>query len=75
MSSYTVIKISDETGEVLFLMNNAVATKTFKSDISNAWTRSDHRIASRMMTACIEHHEDLDKYEYLIDDLDESPEW
>lgn len=75
MPSYAVIKIRPETGDVLFLMNNAIATKTFKPDLSNAWTRSDHREASDMMTACIKHHCDTGEYQYIIDDLDESPEW
>jgi len=75
MSSYTIIKKNKETEKVTFLMANAVGTKTFKDDISNAWSDSDHRIACAMMLHCIDKHNDMDKFTYSIDDVDESPEW
>jgi hypothetical protein len=75
MSSYSVLKKNKNTGKVTFLMANALGTKTFKDDISNAWTDYDHRIASDMMLACSLKHRDTDKFIYFVDDLDESPEW
>lgn len=75
MSSYTIIKKNKKSGKIAFLMANAVGTKTFKDDISNAWSDSDHRVASAMMIRCIDKHNDTDKFTYSIDDVDESPEW
>lgn len=75
MSSYVIIKSNKETEEITFLMANAVGTKTFKSDISNAWSISDHRGASDMMTKCINKHKDTDKFTYAIDDIDETGDW
>ena len=75
MSSYIILKMDRETKESMFLMRNAAGTKTFKNDISNAWSSPDHRIASDMMTACVNKHNDTDKYQYLIDDIDEIGDW
>jgi hypothetical protein len=75
MSSFAVLKINRDTKECLFLMANAAGTKTFKNDISNAWTDSDHRVAGNMMARCVDKHNDEDDFKYLIDDLDESGEW
>ena len=75
MSSYAVIKKNKETGEVTFLMANAVGTKTFGTNLSNAWSAKDHRAAASMMTRCILKHEDCDKFDYSIDDFDESGDW
>lgn len=75
MSSYIILKIDNKTKEGFFLMANAVGTKTFKNDISNAWSTDDHRKASDMMTACINKHNDKDNYTYLIDDIDELGDW
>ena len=75
MSSYAIIKTNKETKEITFLMANAAGTKTFKNDIANAWSASDHRKASDMMTKCIAKHKDTDKFTYAIDDIDETGDW
>lgn len=74
MSSYSILKINKETKECLFLMANAVGTRTFRNDFANAWSVSDHRIASDMLTKCKNKHRDGGDFEYMIDDLDESAE-
>ncbi len=56
-------------------MGNAVGTKTFKDDIANAWSDSDHRIASDLMIKCIQKHNDTDKFHYIVDDIDESGDY
>lgn len=75
MPSYSILKINRETEECLFLMANAVGTKTFKNDAINAWSVSDHRLASDMLIKCINKHSDTKDFKYMIDDLDESAEY
>lgn len=75
MSSYIILKQDIESKEGFFLMANAVGTKTFKNDMSNAWSTKDHRIASDMMCKCINKHNDTNKFIYMIDDIDEISDW
>lgn len=75
MPSYAILKINKETKECEFLMRDAVATRTFKNELTNAWVNSDHRLASGMLTMCINKHRDCGEYDYIIDDLEEQLEW
>ena len=75
VGSYTIIKTSKETKVISFLMLNAVGTKTFGTNILNAWVTKDHRIASTMLNKCITKHNDTNQFVYNIDDIDESGEW
>ena len=75
MPSYAVIKTNKATKESFFLMANAVGTKTFKNDFKVAWVSGDHRESSNMLDRCVTKHNDRDKFDYTIDDLDEVGDW
>lgn len=75
MSDYAIVKTDKKTGDVLFLMANAVGTKTFRDDFSGAWTDKDHRVASDMLDRCVERHNDTDTYQYAVDDFSECGDW
>jgi len=75
MPSYAILRINKETKECEFLMRNAVATRTFRNDLINAWTVTDHRIASGMLCMCINKHRNCGDYDYIVDDLEEQLEW
>lgn len=74
-TNYAVLKINKISGEVLFLMNNAMGTKTFRSGFAGAWTHKDHRASSNMLDICVAKYNDTDKFDYIIDDLNESGDW
>jgi len=75
MSDYAIVKTNRKTGEALFLMANAIGTKTFRDDFKGAWTDKDNRVASDMLDRCVEKHNDTDTYQYAIDDFSEVGDW